>query len=66
VHLKPVDNLRHTCGIAAEIMTKPGWELSPAFGAGCSSTLFNADRDRIINLTKDRSTDTLTASRRAT
>jgi len=55
----PVDGLRYTCGIAEEIMTKPGWELSPAFGAGCSSTLFNADRDRIIRLARQGSTDTI-------
>jgi len=62
VHLKPVDGLRYTCGIAEEIMTKPGWELSPAFGAGCSSTLFNADRARIIRLARATGTDTLSTT----
>lgn len=66
VHLKPVDDLRYTCGIAEEIMQQPGWELAPAFGAGCSSTLFNTDRDRIIRLTKEQGTDTIAASSRRT
>jgi len=30
------------------IRKQPGAEWSPAFGAGCSSTLFNEDRDRVI------------------
>lgn len=40
----------YRCGIYKEITAKPGWEFSPAFGAGCSSTLFNEDRDRVLHV----------------
>ena len=40
---------RFLCGIADDIKGKPGAEFCPAFGAGCSSTLFNEDRDKIIH-----------------
>ncbi len=36
------------CDIYDLIKTKPGWEINPAFGAGCSSTLFNEARDKIL------------------
>ena len=36
------------CEIYDYIKTQPGWEFTPAFGAGCSSTLFNDDRDRVV------------------
>lgn len=36
------------CAKYEEILADPGSEFSPAFGAGCSSSLFNEDRDRII------------------
>jgi len=39
---------RFVCGIYDEIINKPGSELSPAFGAGCCSPLFNEDRRAII------------------
>jgi hypothetical protein len=54
IHLKEIakqdgeQEQRYTCGIYREILKKPGWELSPAFGAGCCSSLFNPDRARII------------------
>lgn len=53
VYLKAIDtnygqHPRYTCGIYHQIIGQPGWELSPAFGAGCCSSLFNADRDAII------------------
>jgi len=35
VHLT-ADNL---CGIYHQIMQSPGWEVAPAFGAGCCSPL---------------------------
>lgn len=35
------------CSIAHEIMGQPGWEIAPAFGAGCCSSL-NSDRLAII------------------
>lgn len=52
-HLKAIENKngqhqRYTCGIYSEIIGKPGWEVSPAFGAGCCSSLFNPDRAAII------------------
>jgi hypothetical protein len=42
----------YRCGRYEYIKAQPGWELSPAFGAGCSSTLFNTDRDRVIRVLK--------------
>ena len=38
------------CGKFEEIIQLPRdrWESSPAFGAGCSSTLFNESRQRIL------------------
>lgn len=39
---------RYTCAIADWIVEQPGWELAPAFGAGCSSTLFNRDREAVL------------------
>jgi hypothetical protein len=42
----------YRCGRYEEIRAQPGWELSPAFGAGCSSTLFNEDRERVIRALK--------------
>ncbi len=40
------------CGIYDYIKTQPGWGFCPAFGAGCSSTLFNEDRERVIRAMK--------------
>jgi|694.fasta_scaffold57839_8 hypothetical protein len=53
MHLKVVDtnngkHPRYTCGIYEQIINVPGWENSPAFGAGCCSPLFNEDREAII------------------
>ncbi len=53
VHLVPWlgDTLavpRYRCGIYEIIRRQPGAELSPAFGAGCSSPLFNVDRERVL------------------
>lgn len=39
---------RYTCGIYEEIVKQPGWEVAPAFGAGCCSPLFNSDREAIL------------------
>lgn len=39
---------RYRCGKYEEIRQHPGAALSPAFGAGCSSSLFNTSRDRIL------------------
>lgn len=43
------------CGKFEEIVALPKerWESSPAFGAGCSSTLFNSERQRIIDSNPD-------------
>lgn len=43
----------YACGIVDEILTKPGWELNPAFGAGCCSAL-NSDR---LKLLKERNNE---------
>jgi len=37
---------QYACLIAAEIMGKPGWEMSPAFGAGCCSP-GNSDHQKL-------------------
>jgi len=42
------------CGRYDYIKTQPGWEFSPAFGGGCSSTLFNDDREKILRAVKER------------
>jgi hypothetical protein len=47
-HVRDVPIYR--CGRYEFIKTQPGWELSPAFGAGCSSTVFNEDRDRVVRV----------------
>lgn len=53
IHLKEIEQTygrhkRYTCGIASHIVEQHGWEISPAFGAGCCSSLFNEDRNAII------------------
>ena len=45
------DNL---CAIYKEILNSPGSDFSPAFGAGCCSSLFNADRERILRKRSSR------------
>ena len=45
-HLVTQNNQYH-CNIADEIMSRPGWEMNPAFGAGCCSP-FNTDRQEIL------------------
>ena len=39
---------RYRCGKYEEIIKQPGWEIHPAFGAGCSSTLFNEPREAVL------------------
>lgn len=58
VYLKAIDTkygsiTRYTCGIYDDIVGKPGWELAPAFGSGCCSSLFNADRIAILRAIHD-------------
>jgi len=36
------------CGKYERLITIPGAKFNPAFGTGCSSSLFNADRDKKI------------------
>jgi len=38
----------HRCGKYAEIVASGQGELSPAFGAGCCSPMFNSARNAII------------------
>ena len=40
----------YRCGKHAEIVAKPGYKLLPMFGSGCSSDLFNEERDRILRV----------------
>ena len=39
---------RYRCGRYEYICQQPGADFSPAFGAGCSSPLFNTDRSAIL------------------
>lgn len=43
-----LDAEHYRCGRYELIRAAPGAELSPAFGAGCSSPLFNTARDTIL------------------
>ena len=48
------------CAKYEEIKKKPGSEISPAFGAGCSSSLFNERRDeKIRELKSNRSSSSI-------
>lgn len=40
--------VRHTCGIAKQILDEHGWQVEPAFGAGCCAALGNTAREAII------------------
>lgn len=53
---EPHINKRYTCGIADQIIGKPGAELCPAFGAGCCMPLFNPNRRAIIQELKEHPT----------
>ena len=48
------DNL---CAKYDEIKDLPSARLSPAFGAGCSSSLFNEDREKKMKEIKETTTD---------
>lgn len=45
---------RRFCSIKEEIDEMPGSEWCPAFGAGCSSPMFNSKRDQIVALLGDK------------
>ena len=42
------DFILYKCGKYEEIKTLPGSDIHPSFGSGCSSTLFNDDRNKIL------------------
>lgn len=46
---------RYRCGRYEYIITQPGWQMMPAFGGGCSSPLFNRERERILEAKARRS-----------
>lgn len=46
-HLGRDDAGQYTCLIAEQIVQDPTWVISPAFGAGCCSTM-NTDRQEIL------------------
>ena len=46
--VEPGKQPRFVCGIYDQIKDKPGASLSPAFGAGCCSPLFNVARQAIL------------------
>lgn len=51
VHLIPDPSStagQYLCARYDEISKDPGAYWSPAFGAGCSSPLFNTDRERVL------------------
>jgi hypothetical protein len=45
---------RYRCGKYEEILRHPMSHISPAFGAGCSSPLFNTDRNRVLIALRSR------------
>jgi hypothetical protein len=45
----------YACAIYDDIKKTPGWEISPAFGAGCGSPLFNTDREEAKRNGKQKS-----------
>ena len=47
-HLEPVNQMQFVCGIADEIRRDPSSAVSPAFGAGCCSSLCNRHRDAVV------------------
>jgi hypothetical protein len=51
-HLTVTDTINgvptHGCSRYDFIRQQPDAHISPAFGAGCSSTLFNGDRRRVL------------------
>lgn len=51
VHLKPDSEStagQYLCARYDFIREQPGADVAPAFGTGCSSPLFNEDRDRVL------------------
>ncbi len=46
-HLKGEMPGEYICGIYYEIIKDPSSSISPAFGTGCGSTMFNEDRDKL-------------------
>lgn len=42
--------LIYRCGKHEEITARPGYGMLPMFGSGCSSTLFNEGRQRVLAL----------------
>jgi hypothetical protein len=42
------DVVVYRCARYDYIKTRPGWDICPAFGSGCGSTLFNEARDGVI------------------
>lgn len=42
------------CALYDYIKTQPGWEVCPAFGMGCSSTLGNLARQQVLKELKSR------------
>lgn len=45
---------RYRCGRYEFIREQPFADIVPAFGGGCSSTLFNRDRERVLFALKRR------------
>jgi hypothetical protein len=43
----------YRCGKHEEIVSRPGYGMLPMFGTGCSSTLFNVARSRILALAQN-------------
>jgi len=48
----------NACMIYEYIIEQPGAEISPAFGAGCSSTLCNTRREEKIKAMRERDDET--------
>ena len=52
VYLKGAKPGEYYCEKYDEIQKDSSAHISPAFGAGCTATLFNIDRDTLLNKNK--------------
>jgi hypothetical protein len=53
IHLNGATPGDYVCGIHDFIVEQPNAGCSPAFGGGCSSSMFNMDRNTAIRLAVD-------------
>jgi hypothetical protein len=49
LHKETAEYKQYACGHYDEIVKIPGAWINPAFGYGCSSTLFNCQRSKVVH-----------------